>query len=235
MPLNEFQKVRAAVTSNFYDCGFLTPIEDSDLPWIIEESNNLSEPNKLERISVSNILVGEEDFPRSWYVNLELKRTMISSVDGFKMTEGAIILFTSCKVHIILIELKTTLTPESAIIQKIKNSISRIHLALSTFEFLGAMYEDIQIEFRVVLAYNNINKMWAGNGQLVHSQFASILNAGSGHMFLYDDFGKENRVSFFLCQNQTGNSAEFDIDFETFFTQDDYDLYPDNEDPIVCP
>jgi len=221
MPVNHFKNNRLKVQKAFIDRNFLIPLTEDDLPLKIVEKN-IKGAGKLKTVTIDNIPVADKIRPCSYVLELELKGELFSLPEKFRTVEKAILLLSDKMLHVVLIEMKSSIDPPiiRQIEDKIKHSIGRTLIFLTHYLFDEPGFNEYDIQFHTLLLYNS-EHLTAGLSSkadpgLEKLDLVRIFQGKSQSLFAKEPLGDEQLVNVIFMQNKKNND-EFEIDFKNAF------------------
>lgn len=226
---NHFSENRKRIQDALYDLEFVIPIEESECI-ITEEKNKKESSNKnvlLTELSIENIpYKSETSYVNAWEVDLEIEKSIFSAPAHFKTVERAILFYTPTSLYVLMIEMKNSLQPYKeggikSIEGKFKATISRLSVLLPIHIYTDSLYEDIEIKYLGLVAYNHdkVSSNLVQDEELAREEICKILLGNQPSMFLTDYFGHSHDLKIHFCQNESV-SESMEIDLNTLFEND---------------
>lgn len=224
MPVNYFKSNRVKVQQSLYDTNFIKAITNCDLPLEIEEKK--AQPGKLRYVNLNNIPVGDDNYPRSWEINIEIENSLLSLPQYFKPVDRIIAFFTCESLFIVLIELKNSIYPYdkesglNAIKKKLIDSIGKIKLTFPIYQFDSKIYDEIKIKYLGLIVYNNDKVTYSAleDIQLQNDEMFKVFSGQKKFIFLIDSLNNSNeKLEMKFIHNNSGNPESADIDFCDIF------------------
>ncbi|MDX2303958.1 MAG: hypothetical protein NW226_14220 [Microscillaceae bacterium] len=223
--INFFRENRERVQIALYDSGFLKIIEKTDLPLQIEEQK--AKEGQLKYVLLDNIPASDNIRPQAWVINMEMDKTIFSSPLGFKTVEKAIVFFTCENLYILMVEMKTTLIPygesgAEAILKKLKDSISRISVLLTT-QIFDYEFNNVKIKYFGLICFNNENWTSQGNQdpQFAKNEVYRVFKKLQPDLKINDSLGGDHKVQLFFQKNTSSNPESMTVDLAEIFVNDD--------------
>lgn len=232
-----FQNNRTKVQKHFLETEFLVPLNVDNLPLEIKEDKNKG-TRKLELLTIHNIPFSKNDnFPKSWVLDLELEKQVFSAPQGIKKGEKAIIFLSCATLYVVIIEMKESLKAYGDgslqdVADKISHSISRISMLLPTYLFdERENYKSLDIIYKVVVAYNQngVNQQLSNDRTIETTPIYKVFSQQEKFYHFTDTLGEAHQIEIFFCQNTTTNKAEMEIYLATIFKAS-----RDNDDFLTC-
>jgi hypothetical protein len=232
-----FQNNRTKVQKHFLETDFLVPLNVDNLPLEITEDKNKG-TGKLELLTIHNIPFSKNDnFPKSWVLDLELEKQVFSAPQGIKKGEKAIIFLSCATLYVVIVEMKESLKAYGdggleGIVDKIDHSISRISMLLPSYLFDEKPdYENLNIIYKVVVAYNQngVNQQLINDKTIETTPIYKVFSQQEKLYHFTDTLGEAHQIEIFFRQNTTNNKSEMEIDLATIFKAS-----RDNDDFLTC-
>jgi len=238
---NHFLENRRRIQKALYTLGFVERIDTTEY-CILEEKNNAK--GQLRELVIQNIpFESNNSYNNAWAVNLEKDNIPFAAPPSYRSAEKAIIFYTLSSFVVLIIEMKNTLKPYkgglSEIQEKFKATISRLSLFLPIHIYQDDKYDNIEIKFIGIIAYNNdavsslLNR--ESDKELRQKDISKILLDEKREMFISDDFGHEHRVAIHFCQNTHPQEESMHIDLEQIFIDDNWDFPLASNSSLNCP
>jgi hypothetical protein len=232
---NYFSDNRKKIQATFIRENFLTPLSKSDMPYSIIEKKNPVGSGKLRELEIDNIPSTDNTRPISYILDLEIEGKIYSLPPTFKTVEKAFLIFTQECLLIILVEMKSGLSPFKeipAIEDKIQDSISRLSVFLPNYIFTKVSFNNYPIKYITLVFYNNDNLSGeiGRRADLVHKDLIKIFTKRADHYFVTDDLGETHKVRVKFIKNTGGDPETFGVNFDQIFKDDmDYLTSLDSE------
>ena len=189
--MNYFNQNRKNVQALLYDERFIVPLSNS---LILEETNKNAE---LKNVEIFNIPTAKHSV--SWAINLEQKKKIYTSPEGFKTTETALIVLINKRLHCFMFELKSNKLDLIQIEQKFNDTAQRIAFLLPIYNFSNPIFDNVQLFFKGIVFYNQDN-VDIINDELKKTTFYKILKG-------------EEQIKRVNCDNSILGNYKMDIDF----------------------
>ncbi len=232
-----FQNNRTKVQKHFLETDFLVPLNVDNLPLEITEDKNKG-TGKLELLTIHNIPFSKNDnFPKSWVLDLELEKQVFSAPQGIKKGEKAIVFLSKASFYVVIVEMKESLKAYSdggleGIVDKLNHSISRISMLLPSYLFDEKPdYANLNIIYKVVVVYNQngVNQQLSNDKAIETSPIYKVFSKQEKLYHFTDTLGEAHQIEIFFCQNTTNNKSEMEIDLATIFEES-----RDNDNFLTC-
>lgn len=147
--MNYFNQNRKNVQALLYDEQFIIPLSNS---LVLEEKNKNAE---LKNVEISDMPTAE--YCIAWAIDLEQKKKIYTSPEGFKTTETALIVLINKRLHCFMFELKSNKLDLIQIEQEFNNTIQRLTFLLPIYNFTNPIFDNVQIYFKGIVFYNQDN------------------------------------------------------------------------------
>lgn len=223
--MNPFEENRKKLQELMLKNGFITPIYTNDLPWKIQESKNQGKANKLTFVFLDNIPTHQKPEVRAIEIDLEIEQSPFSKPETFKTVEKAIVFFTRKSLYVLLIEMKSELKANELgnIKQKIEDSLNRVILTLSHYDFIIENIENLKMRYKTLICFNreSIEKDTQNNLRLKEESLYKIFVKEEEVLNLNDMFGNKHRIEVHFCQNKD-NSTNMTINLNDIFQTGDF-------------
>lgn len=232
-----FQNNRTKVQSHFLETDFLVPLNADNLPLEITEDKNKG-TGKLELLIIHNIPFSKNDnFTKSWVLDLELEKQVFSAPQGIKKGEKAILFLSKRSLYVLILEMKESLKAYGegsleGIVDKINHSISRISMLLPTYLFdEKPAYQNLNIIYKVVVAYNQnvVNQQLINDKTIETTPIYKVFSKQEKLFSFWDLLQQNHQIEIFFCKNTKNNKAEMEIDLAKIFEES-----RDNDDFLTC-
>ena len=223
MPKNHFKDNRLSLQKSFIRKKLLIPLTQGHLPILIEERNNNNRPNTLKTVRINNIPVAE-DIAISYVLDVELTGEIFSAAPKISTVEKVIFVLTRKSLYIVLVEMKSSLTPNVIrdLKKKIEDTIGRTVLFLTHYLLDNEQFDNCDIKFATLVFYNNdylteeiIKK---SDRTLENDDLTKIFQKELIDCIVEEPLGQQFRVRVFFEKNPIG-SEEFEFDFSTLFAR----------------
>ena len=222
-----FKDNRRKVQKAFFDTGFWQILENDTLT--LEEKGANAE---LKAVKITNIPLAK-DMEMAYLINLELEIPILANAPKTKTTEKALLLLTDKMLFVFMFELKSSLQADdnndiSAIDKKLKDTIARISLLLTTFVFEDN-FKDTEIQYKGIVFYNRDNNLiHEASPILKRKELYKVFDGTKNVIEITNDISGKHQVEVFFCKNPTfnDNPTAFSIDFKTFIEWD-FDFFND--------
>jgi hypothetical protein len=240
--VNAFGENRQQVMNAFVRDNFLQALLGDEIE--IEEK---SESSGLKNLLISSVPFNE-DYPKSWIIDLEKEKSIFSAPPTFKKAEKALAIFSCTTLYFILFEMKTKLTPYQnglgEIYKKIQHSISRINLLLPIYIFHKEHLDIKYIEFKVVIVANQdgvagqIGLDLNLESEAIYKTYLASTTSNplprDKYLFIKDEFGTDHNVEIKFAFSNDPTLENIELNFNDLFDAGD-DIYLSEYTDMTCP
>ncbi|TAE03770.1 MAG: hypothetical protein EAZ97_01040 [Bacteroidetes bacterium] len=238
----DFEENRLKVQNYFTEINFLVALNKDNLPYEIKEDKNKN-TGKLESLTIQNIPFPEdENFPKSWILDLELENKVFSTPQSWKKGEKALIFLSFTTLYVIILEMKETLKPYESdglegIEKKIVHSISRISMLLPIYLFdQKEDYKELDIVYKAIICYNkdDVSFQAEKDKNIESIKLYKAFKNPKKDFFLVDTFGKNHKIDVIFLKNTSSNPSKMEIDSADIF-RDNHDFPTSEYTELSCP
>jgi hypothetical protein len=223
---SDFKDNRKKVQKALFSTGFWKKLQDDTL--ILEEKKENAE---LKKIEITNIPLAK-DIDMVYLIDLELNVPILGRTEKAKTMEKALLLITDPMVYIFMFELKSSLQADdendiSAIHNKLKDTIARMSVLLTTFVF-GDNFKETFIQYKGIVFYNRHNNLInEATLSLKRKELYKVFEGPKRSIKIEHDISGIHEVEVYFCKNPIYSVSPntFSIDFSTFIEEWEADFF----------
>lgn len=224
MPKNYFRENRLSIQKAFIKKGFLLPLSSQDLPFTIEETDAKS---TLKEVRITNMPVSDVQ-PVSYVLDAEMAGEIFSAAPGISMSENILLILTKKNLHVVLIEMKSSLAPKTIrnLEKKIYGTVGRALMYFTHYLLDNEVYNECEIRFSTIVFYNEdwlTRELSANPNPLFdktvdNMELVKIFQEQKHDYLVTEPLGQVIKVNVIYKQNPV-NEAVFNFDFNELLAQ----------------